>query len=65
MFFSTKEVYQFPQPASRGKALDKNIKSKTGGVDEQKKTSKIEGLNEEHSEGIAGAFEGFEDPTRE
>lgn len=60
--FQRKEVYQHPQPAAQGKPLaDSNEKKTTAGDKDAEKTSKVEGLNEEKSEGTAGAFEGYED----
>lgn len=63
--FTKKEVYQHPQPASREQPLspaDPKQKDPTAtSSKEEEKTSKGEGLNEEKSQGNAGAFEGFED----
>ena len=60
--FIQKEVYQYKQPADTGKPIEDQGNNKA--VNQQgndiNKTSKEEGLNEEKSNGTAGAFEGFE-----
>ena len=66
--FKEKEHYQHPQPQDQGKALEKASKEKrenepTG--NEQLRSSKSEGLNEDRSAGDAGAFEGFEDQSKD
>lgn len=60
--FIKKEVFQHPQPAGQGKPLNaaKPNPAAAAGQNEEEKTSKTEGLNEVHSAGKAGAFEGFE-----
>lgn len=60
--FTKKEVFQHPQPAGQGKPLDtsKPKLASLAGKNEEQHTSKTEGLNEQHSAGNAGAFEGFE-----
>lgn len=59
--FTSKEVFQYKQPADTGKALTTNDErsNNTPGNDAQK-SSKEEGLNAAKSKGDAGAFEGFE-----
>ena len=60
--FKRKELDQHKPPASRGKPIESpgdNESATVPGKDADK-TSKEEGLNEERSTGIAGAFEGFE-----
>ena len=64
--FQQKEIFQHKQPADTGKPLTETGHLKKPGTlitaaKEFDKTSKEEGLNEKHSEGEAGAFEGFED----
>lgn len=61
-----KEVYQHKQPADAGQPLsnvgvEKKAEVLTTASKEFDKTKKEEGLNEQNSEGDAGAFEGFED----
>ena len=59
--FTSKEVFQYKQPADTGKALTTNGEhsiNTTG--NEAQKSSKEEGLNAAKSKGDAGAFEGFE-----
>ena len=58
-----REVFQHPQPADMGKPLNKDDRENDAAPEGGKtaeKTSAREGLNEESSEGNAGAFEGFE-----
>lgn len=64
--FTSKEVFQYKQPADTGKALTSNDErsSNTTGNDAQK-SSKEEGLNAAKSTGNAGAFEGFENQSNE
>lgn len=67
--FKQKEVFQHKQPADTGKPLEENDRGNQQEEDEEnitagkpaEKTQREEGLNEERSQGNAGAFEGFED----
>ena len=70
MYFDAnkKEIFQHPQPADPTKPLppisaDKAAPSKAV-IKEAEKSSKVQGLNEQNSEGNAGAFEGFEDQEK-
>ena len=56
--FQRKEVFQHPQPADSGKALDQKIADLTHKPADS--TARGEGLNEENSEGHNGAFEGVD-----
>jgi len=60
--FTKREIYQHPQPADTGKALNTDEKKdrKTSNEKEAERTAKEEGLNQVRSNGNAGAFEGFE-----
>jgi len=64
-----KEVFQHKQPTDTGQPLtevgnEKKPEVLTTEGKEFNKTEKEEGLNEQRSEGEAGAFEGFEDQER-
>ncbi len=60
--YKKKEVFQERQPADWGKPMPPVEDEKaTSNHKEEDKTSKEEGLNEQHSDATAGAFEGFED----
>ena len=62
--FKRREVFQHPQPAGTGKALNNDDRKNDTASEKGKtaeKTSAKEGLNEANSDGDAGAFEGFED----
>lgn len=66
--FKEKEHYQHPQPQDQGKALEKPSRDKRENEpagNERSRSSKAEGLNEDRSEGNAGAFEGFEDQSKD
>ena len=66
--FINKEVYQQKQPADTGLPLDTTLKeddSTAKNKKESEKASKEEGINEAASGGDAGAFEGFENHSKE